>query len=377
MIGQLEIFNADGKARTGRFYTAHGAFDTPAFMPVGTQATVKGVSPRELLELGAQIVLSNTYHLHLRPGDELIKKLGGLHKFMGWDGPILTDSGGFQVYSLAKLRKVTDEGVKFQSHVDGAEVFFTPEKVIQIQENLGVDIMMVLDECVAWDESEKTNQDKFKQALDRTHLWGKLSQAARELSTSLAFGIIQGGFSKELRTEAVQRTVECGFDGYAIGGLSVGEPPEIMRELVAHTAPLMPEDKPRYVMGVGYPHDLLDCIGEGVDMFDCVIPTRSARFGRILTKTGFFNIKNQVYREDSRPLEEGCGCYTCQNFSRAYLSHLIHAKEALMVQLASIHNLWLYQDLLKGARAAIKAGSFTEYRKPIVENWLDALSSKN
>ncbi len=366
MIGKIEIKHTDGVARTGVCHTAHGSFNTPAFMPVGTAATVKGVTPRDLKEIGAEIILANTYHLHLRPGDEQIKELGGLHKFMAWDGPILTDSGGFQVYSLNNLRKVTDEGVKFSSHLNGDKIFFTPEKVIQIQENLGVDIMMVLDECVGYPAEKK----ELVLALDRTLDWAKKSLAARTNPDAMMFGIVQGGFDRELRKQAVERTCELDFDGFALGGLSVGEPSELMHELFEQIAPLLPAEKPRYVMGVGYPIDIIHAVAAGVDMFDCVIPTRSARFGRLFTKKYYLNIKNTCFRKDERPIDIDCGCYTCKHFSRAYLSHLVHSKEALAVQLASIHNLWLYQELLRETREAIAQNRFAKYKEVLVKNWM-------
>ena len=355
-------------ARAGIFKTSHGSFNTPAFMPVGTQATVKGVTPRDLRELGAEIILSNTYHLHIRPGDELIRDLGGLHKFMGRDGPILTDSGGFQVYSLANLRKVKDDGVEFRSHTDGRKIFFSPEKVIEIQENLGVDIMMVLDECIAYPAEKSVAQA----ALDRTMLWAAASQKARKKrSQCQCFGIIQGGFDQDLRSQAVERTVELEFDGYALGGLSVGEPGDMLRDIVAHTAPQIPEDSIRYVMGVGYPHDIIDCVASGVDLFDCVIPSRSARFGRLFTQKSCFNIRNNAFRSDPEPVDENCDCYTCSNFSKAYLAHLMHAKEALAVQLLTIHNLHFYQSFLADIRASINNGTFDQLRKEVRADWED------
>ncbi len=362
----------DGQARAGTFVTAHGEFRTPAFMPVGTQATVKGLTPEQIKALGAQIILSNAYHLHVRPGDELIKELGGLHKFMGWDGPILTDSGGFQVYSLSKLRKVTDQGVEFNSHTDGRRIHFTPEKVIQIQENLGVDIMMVLDECIAW----PAEREKAREALLRTADWAKASQEARKNPNCQCFGIVQGGFDLELRRESAERTVEVGFDGYALGGLSVGEPVERMRQIVEHSAPLLPEDKVRYVMGVGYPHDIVESVAQGVDMFDCVIPSRSARFGRLFTRKCCFNIRNKEHRNSPDPLDSNCDCYTCQNFSKAYLSHLMHAKEALAVTLLSIHNLHFYQSFLADIRSSIVAGTFQELREEVTADWKE-FSARN
>ena len=358
MLGTFEQFGTSGRARTGRFHTAHGAFDTPAFMPVGTQGTVKGVSPRELSELGAQIILSNTYHLHIRPGDELIRDLGGLHKFMGWSGPILTDSGGFQVYSLARIRRVTDEGVSFQSHIDGSPIDLTPERVVRIQENLGVDIMMVLDECV----SHPAERSAVESSLARTTRWARAARQARRKPSVLAFGIVQGGMYPDLRKRAVEDLCEIGFDGYAIGGLSVGEPSEVLHQTASETAAKLPPDRIRYLMGVGTPSDIVRAVDAGIDLFDCVIPTRSARFGRIFSGYGHLNIRNEQFRRDPNPIEENCACYTCKNFSRAYLSHLVHAKEVLAVQLATLHNLHYYQRLMRSIRAGVLEGSFGDLR---------------
>lgn len=362
--GEFVIRARDGSARSGEFHTLHGAFETPAFMPVGTQGTVKGVNPDELRKLGSQIILSNTYHLHVRPGDELIKERGGLHRFMGWTGPILTDSGGFQIFSLSGLRKVSDDGVTFQSHVDGAKLFFSPEKVIQIQENLGVDIMMVLDECLPY----QTPLEETRTSLERTLSWAKRSRAARR-GQGLMFGIVQGGFFQELRKEASERLIEIGFDGYAIGGVSVGEPSELLYEFGGLTARFLPEDKIRYLMGVGKPTDILQAIGDGVDLFDCVIPTRGARFGRLFTSIGPINIRNSKYRNQDIPVEEVCDCYACRNFSRAYLAHLVHVQEILGVQLATIHNLRFYQRLMSDAREAIRSGRFAHFRQGFLEKY--------
>lgn len=350
----FELRAKDGKARLGIFKTAHGSFETPAFMPVGTQATVKGVTPLQLRELGAQIVLSNTYHLHIRPGDEAIRDFGGLHRFMGWDGPILTDSGGFQIFSLTKLRKISEEGVRFQSHVDGRTIELTPERVVKIQENLGVDIMMVLDECLG----HPAAQEAVRYSLDLTTQWAKRARAAKEREESSIFGIVQGGMYPDLRRVAAEQLTEIGFDGYAIGGLSVGEPVELMYEITEATLPYLPEGQIRYLMGVGTPQDLVKSVALGVDLFDCVIPTRSARFGRLYTWAGTLNIRNTAHRRDLRPIDETCDCYTCKNFTRAYLSHLIHSQEVLSVTLGSIHNLHFYQRLMRTMREAISNGRF-------------------
>jgi queuine tRNA-ribosyltransferase len=356
----FELLKTSGSARRGRFSTAlHGSFETPAFMPVGTQASVKGVTPVQLKELGAQIVLSNTYHLHLRPGDELIRDLGGIHKFMGWDGPILTDSGGFQIFSLTKLRKITDQGVTFQSHIDGRQITLTPERVVQIQEKLGVDIMMVLDECLGY----PAERSAVASSLELTTAWAKQARVAKMRAESSIFGIVQGGMFKELRKEAAERLIEIGFDGYAIGGLSVGEPPPLMYEITEFTTQFLPANQIRYLMGVGTPEDLVNCVARGIDLFDCVIPTRSARFGRFYTSEGSLNIRNASFRRDDTALDTKCDCYTCKNFSRAYLSHLIHAKEALFVTLGSVHNLHYYQSLLGQIRSAIETDTFQSFQK--------------
>ena len=358
-LGQFEIKAEDGSARLGSLQTAHGSFSTPAFMPVGTQATVKGLTPRELKELGAEIILSNAYHLLVRPGSKLIEKLGGLHKFMNWDGPILTDSGGFQVFSLAKLNKVHEDGVSFRSHLDGAEINLTPERVIQVQQELGVDIMMVLDECLAHDAT----YEKVKTSWGKTLSWAKKSLAARTREQSLMFGIVQGGMFDDLRKQATLELSELNFDGFAVGGLSVGEGFEQMCQMASVCTEILPKDKPRYLMGVGTPKDIVTAVSMGVDMFDCVIPTRSARFGRLYVGVGYINIRNSKYREDSKPIEKDCDCYSCQNFSKAYISHLVHSNEMLGVQLASIHNLRFYQRLMRDIRVSISDGIFSEFKK--------------
>lgn len=366
-IGEFKILATDGRARAGKLMTKHGAFATPAFMPVATQGTVKGVTPVQLREMGAEIVLSNTYHLHLRPGDEVIRELGGIHQFMGWDGPVLTDSGGFQIFSLTKLRKLDDDGVTFQSHIDGAQIRLTPERVVEIQENLGVDIMMVLDECpkFSFDEAQ------VRPAVDRTVAWAKRSREHRRSRDQLQFGICQGGGVQILRRECAERLCEIGFDGYAIGGVSVGEPVPAMREVTDICTAVLPGDRVRYLMGVGTPLDILESVALGVDMFDCVIPTRSARFGRLYTKTGPLNIRNSVCRNDKNPVDASCECYTCQNFSRAYLSHLVHAKEVLAVALLSIHNLHFYQNLMREIRGAVSGGRFVSYKRDFLAGYAD------
>jgi queuine tRNA-ribosyltransferase len=363
--GTFEIFSSEGNARCGRFHTHSGHFDTPAFMPVGTQGTVKGMTAQMLEDTGAQIVLSNTYHLHLRPGEKVIQELGGIHSFMNWKGPILTDSGGFQVFSLSSLRKLSEEGVRFRSHHDGVEVFFTPEKVVEIQETLGVDIMMVLDECLPAD----AKLEEVRSSWDRTLRWAERSLNAKKNPQTLSFGIVQGGMYEDERARAVEELTKLPFPGFAIGGLSVGEEKGLMRSITSFTAPLLPYKKPRYLMGVGTPLDILESIYAGIDMFDCVIPTRSARFGRIFTMEGYFNIRNSKFRTDPKPLETGCNCYACRYHSRAYISHLIHGNEILGSVLASLHNLMFYQRLVKLVREKITSGTFTAFLEECRLKW--------
>lgn len=330
-------------------------------MPVGTQGTVKGVTPLQLRELGAEIILANTYHLFLRPGSELIEELGGLHKVMQWDGPILTDSGGYQVFSLAKFRDVRPDGVVFQSHLDGSKQLFTPELVIEIQKQLGVDIMMVLDECLPY----PSEPHEIEASLGLTQAWAKRSLEVER--SALLFGILQGGFSEEWRQKAAQDLIELNFDGFAIGGVSVGEPSELLHHFTEYSATLLPAEKPRYLMGVGYPHDIVHAVASGVDMFDCVIPTRSARFGRLFIPGGTLNIRNQEFRRDSLPVDENCDCYTCRNFCRAYLAHLVHAKEVLAVTLCTIHNLSFYQRLMREIQKSIEEDRFEQFASTF--NW--------
>lgn len=369
--GAFTLQAEDGAARAGTVHTGSGSFATPAFMPVATQGSVKGATPRQLRELGAEIVLTNTYHLHLRPGDEVIRELGGIHRFMGWSGPILSDSGGYQVFSLAKLRKVEQEGVAFQSHLDGSRVFLTPERVVGIQENLGVDIMMVLDECLPAD----ADRAAAEASLALTRQWAVRSQAARAKDGVLAFGIVQGGMFADLRRRACEEIVSLEFDGFAIGGLSVGEGTPLMREMTAVAAEGLPRGKPRYLMGVGTPLDLVQSVALGIDMFDCVIPTRSARFGRIYYSDGWYNLRNKRFRTDSAPLDESCDCYACSEFSRAYVSHLVHAGEMLGFQLATLHNLRFYQRLMKEIRQHIYAGTFSSFANRMSDSWGSAANT--
>ncbi|GAB6036285.1 tRNA guanosine(34) transglycosylase Tgt [Fundidesulfovibrio butyratiphilus] len=358
--GTFTINATDGLARQASLVTAHGVVQTPAFMPVGTQGTVKALCPRDLHDVGSQIILGNTYHLYLRPGDELIARLGGLHAFMAWDGPILTDSGGFQVFSLAGLRKLTPDGVEFRSHLDGSAHFFTPEKVLSIQRNLGSDIMMVLDECVPYG-ADRAYTEK---SLELTTRWAERSRRdhAPGRNGQLLFGIVQGGFHKDLRARSAEEICSQGFEGNAIGGLSVGESTAEMYDLLAHTAPLLPGEKPRYLMGVGKPLDILEAISHGVDMFDCVLPTRNARNGTLYTSQGQVNIKRAQYREDDSPLDPACDCYTCRTFSKAYLRHLYMAQELLAYRLNTIHNVRFFLDLAAGARQAIAQRRFDAYK---------------
>jgi len=347
-------------ARCGCLETAHGEIVTPCFMPVGTRATVKGLTPKQLSEeIGAQIVLANTYHLFLRPGHELIRALGGVHRFMGWDGPVLTDSGGFQVFSLATLRKLGEDGVTFRSPIDGSSHHLTPELSIQIQEALGADIIMAFDECTPWPATEK----QALASLELTARWAARSLAARRRDDNLLFGIVQGSVYPELRQLSLEKTTALDFDGYALGGLSVGEGPEMMYRVVNEFGPRLPAAKPRYLMGVGTPEDLLEAVAAGIDMFDCVMPTRNARNGMYFTSRGRLSIKQARFREDPGPVDEDCGCYTCRNFSRAYLRHLFVANEILSSVLATLHNLFFYHQLMAEMRAAITAGELGRFKR--------------
>jgi len=359
--GRFEILARDGDARRGRLWTAHGPVQTPVFMPVGTQGSVKAIAPDDLEAIGAEIILGNTYHLYLRPGDEVIRELGGLHRFSSWPMPILTDSGGYQVFSLAPLRELSQEGVTFRSHIDGSRHFFSPEGVVDVQRNLGSDIIMVLDECVPY----QADYDYTRRSIELTADWARRSRAAYPSGSGgqLLFGIVQGGFFKDLRTRSSLEIGAIPFDGYAIGGLSVGEPPEVLRDILAHAAPLLPEASPRYLMGVGTPLDILDAIAEGVDMFDCVLPTRNARNGTLYTSRGKINIKKARYKQDPGPLDPECSCYTCRTFSRAYLRHLFTASELLAYRLNSLHNLTFFVELVRQARESIAQGRFQAFHR--------------
>ncbi len=353
------IEHQDGAARAGLLRTAHGVIPTPIFMPVGTVGSVKAIAPDDLAAIGAPIILGNTYHLYLRPGDALVARHGGLHGFASWPGAILTDSGGFQVFSLSSLRKIREEGVEFRSHLDGSRHLFTPEKVVQIQRNLNADIMMVLDECVPYG-ADRAYTEK---SLALTTRWAERARRAYPAGTAhnLLFAITQGGFFKDLRERSVHELSTMDFDGFALGGLSVGEPKPLMYELLRHTAPLLPADKPRYLMGVGTPLDIVTGIHAGVDMFDCVLPTRNARNGTLYTSLGKINIKRREFAEDDSPLDPTCDCYTCRTFSRAYLRHLYVSKELLSFRLNSLHNLTYFLRLVREARQAIVTGRYNDF----------------
>ena len=380
---ELKTRDHNSKARRGRLQTRHGPIETPAFMPVGTQGSVKAISSRELHELEAQIVLGNTYHLFVRPGLDVIRKIGGLHPFMNWDGPILTDSGGYQIFSLAKLRKITEEGVHFQNHVDGLAAFISPEIAMEIQATLGSDIAMVLDECPPW----PCEYDYAARSLEMTHRWAKRCRktsdtgfripeskeqltspqsATRNPKSQLVFGIVQGATFEELRRSSAQVLAAMDFDGYAIGGVSVGEPEPEMMQAVEWSEPHLPENKPRYAMGLGTPPQLVELVARGMDMFDCVLPTRLARNATAFTAAGTLNLRNAEFTSDTGPVEEGCACEACRGYSRAYIRHLVKSEEILGLRLLSIHNLHFYLDLMKQVRAAIDTGTFAQFRARFV-----------
>jgi queuine tRNA-ribosyltransferase len=387
---QLLASDQHSKARRGRLKTAHGVIDTPAFMPVGTQGSVKGVSPRELRELNAQIVLGNTYHLFVRPGLDVIEHFGGLHNFMSWDGPILTDSGGYQIFSLVKLRKITEEGVEFQNHIDGSRAFISPEIAMEIQAALGSDIAMVLDECVPYpcqyDYAAKSAELTARWAK-RCRLWKEenaerptpnaqrpteesaISNQQSAIDRHLLFGIVQGGTFDDLRRASAQAIVELSFDGYAIGGVSVGEPEEEMMRAVESAELFLPADKPRYAMGLGTPPQMLEMVARGMDMFDCVLPTRLARNGTAFTAAGTLNLKNAEFARDKRPIEENCACPVCRAFTRGYIRHLIKAEEILGLRLITLHNLHFYLNLMSRARTEIEGGTFNQFRKGFVAEY--------
>lgn len=356
---KFSVSITDGLARRGQLSFDRGVVQTPAFMPVGTYGTVKGMLPRDIAATGAEIILGNTFHLMLRPGTEVVTKHGDLHDFIGWQKPILTDSGGFQVWSLGKLRKISEEGVKFQSPVDGSQIFLDPEKSIAVQHALGSDIVMIFDECTPYPATEQQARESMELSLR----WAARSRQAHADSASALFGIIQGGMYQNLRKESLQGLVDIGFDGYAIGGLSVGEPKDEMLHVLDGLSPLLPADSPRYLMGVGTPSDLVEAVQRGVDMFDCVMPTRNARNGHLFTSTGVVKIRNAVNRHNTGPLDNQCDCYTCQNFSRGYLHHLDKCREMLGAQLNTIHNLHYYQSLMRGMREAITTQTLPQFVK--------------
>lgn len=363
---EIDTKDTSSSARLGRMHLAHGQVDTPVFMPVGTQATVKTMTPEELYEIGTEVILSNTYHLYLRPGEDLVARAGGLHQFMNWKRNILTDSGGFQVFSLSKLRKINDEGVEFQSHIDGSRHFLTPARVMEIEQKLGADIAMCFDECAPF----PCSFEEAQRAAERTTLWAKKCRDVHKRPDQALFGIVQGNVFPELRSQSAEELVQLDFPGYAIGGLSVGEPKQNMYEILEHLHPLLPQDKPRYLMGVGEPEDLIEGVKRGVDMFDCVLPTRLARHGTAYTHQGKLTVRNASFAEDFSPLDDKCDCYVCRNYSRAYIRHLIKAEEILAHRLLSYHNVFFLVKLMENVRNAIREGKlesfsqefFNEYR---------------
>ena len=364
---QVHKHDESSQARLGELTTFHGKVETPVFMTVGTQGTVKAMTPLQLKQAGVPMVLGNTYHLMLRPGAERVRELGGLHAFMAWDGPILTDSGGFQVFSLADLAKQSEEGVSFRSHIDGSEQWLDPERSMEVQAALGSDIVMAFDDCTPY----PATLEQARASMEKTHRWADRSLAAFRGDNQVLFGIVQGGMHKDLRKESAAFISSRPFAGVAIGGLSVGEPKEAFREILSYTAPLLPEEKPRYLMGVGTPADLVNSVSAGVDMFDCVMPTRNARNGQAFTSEGLVSIKQAAYKDDPNPLDGNCDCYTCRTFSRAYLHHLYKAKEILVSTLMTYHNLAYYQNLMAGIRRAISEGRFAEFKSRILETFGD------
>ncbi|MGE5279734.1 MAG: tRNA guanosine(34) transglycosylase Tgt [Deltaproteobacteria bacterium] len=369
MASKFNVIHKDTRtaARCGALRLEHGEVETPVFMPVGTQGTVKTLSPRELEEAGAGIILGNAYHLFLRPGLDVIREAGGLHRFMGWQRPILTDSGGYQIFSLAMLRKVKDEGVEFQSHLDGDRYFLRPEDVVDIQDTLGSDIMMPLDECVAYPSS----RDMAHKALVRTTLWARRSKDRwQQTQRGNLFGIVQGSTYEDLREMSLTELKPLDLQGYAIGGLSVGEPQDLMYNILRFTVPRLPEDRPRYLMGVGMPEDILEAVAQGVDMFDCVVPTRYGRNGTAFTSRGKLTVRNAVFSRDQTPLDPSCGCYCCRNFTKSYLRHLFNAGEILGLRLVSFHNIFFFLDLTARIREAIRAGRFADFRAEFLSRYL-------
>ena len=349
------------RARLGRLFTPHGTVETPVFMDVGTLGTVKALEPRDLRELGSQVVLGNTYHLMLRPGAEVLAAAGGLHRFMGWDGPILTDSGGFQVFSLARMRKITEEGCRFNSHIDGHEFFLGPKESMEMQRVIGSDIAMVFDECLPY----PCERDRAAKSVEQTLRWAQVSKDQPHAEGQMVFGIVQGGVYDDIRRHCAEELVKIGFDGYAIGGVSVGEPEEFMYKAVDASVPYLPEDKPRYVMGLGVMHQMAECVARGIDMFDCVIPTRIARHGTAITRRGNVAIKAAKWAFDQGPVEEGCECYCCRNFTRSYVRHLLACDEILGLRLLTIHNVWALNRFMKEMRSAIEGGTFADWKEQV------------
>ena len=364
----FSLISTDKQARAGLLSVSHGVIATPVFMPVGTYGTVKAMTAEELVSLGAQIVLGNTFHLMLRPGEKVIRNHGGLHDFMSWRKPILTDSGGYQVFSLGDLRKISEEGVTFRSPINGDKIFLSPERSIEVQKWLNSDIAMVFDECTPY----PANEEMARISMEMSLRWAKRSKQAHEGSSNALFGIVQGGMHENLRSESAEKLRRLDFDGYAIGGLSVGEPKGDMLRIMTHTAALLPADKPRYLMGVGTPEDLLNAIGQGVDMFDCVLPTRNARNGHLYTSQGIVRIRNAEHRNSLEPLDESCACSTCQNYSRAYLHHLQRSNEILGARLNTLHNLHFYQSLMSAAREAIQEGKFEIFKNSFLQKYKDS-----
>jgi queuine tRNA-ribosyltransferase len=356
-MNMIQVLKEEGRARLGIIRTQHGEIDTPVFMPVGTQGIVKATSPKDLKDMGIKVILANAYHLYLRPGDTLIREMGGIHKFAGWDGSVLTDSGGYQIFSLGVLREIKEDGVIFQSHIDGSRHFLTPEKVIEVQENIGADIIMCFDECVPYPSS----YEYTRSSVELTSRWARRCKDAKKPDGAMLFGIVQGGFYGDLRLKSAGELINMDFDGYALGGLSVGEPKSIMWEMIDTVADMLPQNKPKYLMGLGFPEDIVEGVRRGIDMFDCVIPTRHARNGSLFTRGGRINIKHAKHVKDENPIDETCTCYTCRTFSRAYLRHLFVSHELSSYFLNTIHNIFFYNNLLKIIREALREGSFETF----------------
>ncbi|WP_084219076.1 tRNA guanosine(34) transglycosylase Tgt [Syntrophorhabdus aromaticivorans] len=364
-MNTIALLKQEGHARLGIVRTGHGEIETPVFMPVGTQGIVKATSPRDLKNMGIKVILANAYHLYLRPGDHLVREMGGIHRFAGWDGAVLTDSGGYQVFSLGVLREIREDGVLFQSHIDGSRHFLSPEKVVEVQENIGADICMCFDECAPYPSSYEYTSN----SVDLTSRWAERCKNAKKNDGTMLFGIVQGGFYRDLRLKSAEELIKMDFDGYAVGGLSVGEPKSIMWEMVDTVVDMLPKDKPRYLMGLGFPEDIVEGARKGIDMFDCVIPTRHARNGSLFTRNGRINIKHAKYVKDESPIDEQCQCYTCRTFSRAYLRHLFVSHEISSYYLNTIHNIFFYNNLMQTIREAIREGSFETFYEAFKGEW--------